>query len=171
MTTPVPPPEIREEGDLNISLLTLTRDFLQENRRRHDQGVWFSHMVRPLFGSDPTIRGTELARMIAETTREDCNTVGCFAGWAALFAGWRQWDKYPSTVYDPSLSFLMRYEMEIKEAARLSLGLTDDQARALFYANNNILDIVAMIDRLLTNQDDDLNDLRLIAERRAEELD
>ena len=170
MTT-VPPPEIREEGDLNIALLTLTRDFLQENRRRHDQGVWFSHIVRPLFGSDPAVRGRELARMIAETTREDCNTVGCFAGWAALFGGWRQWRPYPSTVYDPSLPEFDRYETEIREAARLSLGLTEDQARALFYAHNTIFDLVTMIDRLLTNQDDDLADIRLSIERRTEELD
>jgi hypothetical protein len=170
MTTPVAPPEIREEGDLNVPLLTLTRDFLQENRPRHNQGVWFSAIVRPLF-SNPGLRGPELARMIAETSRTDCNTVGCFAGWAALFAGWRQWDKYPSTVYDPSLSFLMRGEYAIKEAAQLSLGLTDDQAQALFFADNTIFDLVSMIDRLLTNQDDDLIDFYQTVKRRAEEQD
>jgi len=171
MTTPVPPPEMREEGDLNIALLTLTRDFLQENRRRHDQGVWFSAVIRPLFGSDPAIRGPELARMIAETSRTDCNTVGCFAGWAALFGGWRQWPAYPSTVYDPSLSFLLRGELEIREAARISLGLTEDQAHALFYAHNTIFDLVTMIDRLLTNQDDDLIDAYQDIKRRVEDAE
>src|SRR3954468_3647507 len=120
MTTLVPPPETRDEGDLNISLMILTRDFLQANRQRHRQKLWMTDFVAAT-REDEGIRGPELALLIARTT--ECNTAGCFAGWAALFAGWRQASDDVSTVYDPSRP--SDYLVRIKTAARVSLGLTN----------------------------------------------
>jgi len=161
MTTLVPPPETRDEGDLNISLMILTRDFLQANRQRHRQKLWMTDFVTAT-REDEGIRGPELALLIARTT--ECNTAGCFAGWAALFAGWRQVFNV-STVYDPSQP---ENVLPVKEAARQSLGLTNDQAAALFGSNNNIFDLVTMIERLLQDQDDDLADLYDLVNRRTD---
>jgi hypothetical protein len=151
------------ERPLNRELLTLTRDFLREHPERHAQDLWMSDWVAP------AMRAPELdaAGLVAAVTAPDntCGTAGCFAGWASLFAGYRQSPHMETIVIDSETGD----EWTMRVAAYRALGLTLHQAEALFHPANTIEDIIEGVDRILANENDPLVDIFARAEDRDAE--
>lgn len=149
-TRPTPVPPIIS-AELNRELATVTLDFLRANQARHRQSTWINGEVR-VAHDHPELRGAELAALLTDTPPNVCGTAGCFAGWASLFGGWRQIGGYDSVV-NPADRHDQR---SMREAAQVSLGLTDAQARVLFDADNTIDELAVMVEHLLADPTTDL---------------
>jgi hypothetical protein len=172
MTTPAAlPPTFPPDGEIDRELAELTLGFvIDEGRRRHYQALWIEGRVI-IAERNPGVRGAELARLLAENF-DVCGTRGCYAGWASLFAGWRQVGR-EDTVENPATG----ERTTMRRAARRSLGLTHVQAAVLFDATNSRAELEEMVARLLRDPADVLRDYwegrdidpDLVAEEEADE--
>ena len=153
---------------LNVDLLNFTVDFLQRNEQAHDQGVWFAG----------EINCSETGRALAEKREQNvCQTTGCVAGWASLFAGYHQlrsveFDETGDriSVGDDEVVDETGEVLDMRSAGAIALGLADDQASVMFAGHREIAGIAAMRDLLIANPDAEA--LQLIdAAREAEELE
>lgn len=152
---------------LNVALAETVRDFLRNHPQRHDQTHWVDGQVQVL-SADPDLAANipALIEALEAAWRDDvCMTTGCLAGWASLFAGYRQF-KNNSSVYDPAdflpgevPSYFSLKLIPMSEAARLALGLTDEQASALFWHRNTLDDIDDMFERIIADPSDQLDDV------------
>ena len=95
----------------NIELLEKTMTFIKDNPTKHDQRVWVNDA-----GS--------------------CGTTACFAGWAAMLAGW--------TAHEVDSCQDIAGEI----GANL-LGLTFQECRALFYGMNTVDELELMVKELV----------------------
>src|SRR4051812_16632068 len=87
----------------NVELARTVRNFLRDHPQRHNQRKWIDGRVQVL-AREPELAANVPALIAAleEAWRDDtCGTAGCFAGWASLFAGYRQFSD-GEYVYDPT---------------------------------------------------------------------
>lgn len=155
MSTPTPHP-VRpiHSAEPNHELLTMIDEFLQEVPERHDQATWINGRVR-IAAEHPEARGADLLELLHDT--ETCGTAGCFAGWAAIAAGWRQvsmWDE----VVDPTDPY-RRHHLTMREAAIRSLGITRYQAAVLFDSMNSRADIHEIVYAIVNGDEETLTRL------------
>jgi hypothetical protein len=140
----------------NVRLLRRTLKFIKDHPKAWNQDQWWKRdpEFRPLAEVAP-----DLPKRITKVVGQ-CNSAGCFAGWAATFAGWL-----------PDASFVERrteagYEQEAtgncekdgmrdtyEGAASDELGLTDHQARMLFHASNTLEDLEEFVDLIAKGDD------------------
>lgn len=108
----------------NAPLLRRTLEHIKANPQQHDQTVW--------------------------RTTTACGTVACYAGWAAELAGGEWIGGGDLLVAVPEDDGKEVFFDAIDAAARAQriLGLTEDQADALFYSENNLERIERIVDDL-----------------------
>ena len=78
----------------NVPLLRKTMDFIREHRERWNQQAWF-------FAMDEDAQRERLGHVYTFNPDDlgSCGTVGCFAGWAAQFAGGKSILALPQAAY------------------------------------------------------------------------
>lgn len=78
-----------------------------------------------------------------------CDTTACFAGHAAQLAGWRP------IIIAGYCSLVAKdcRDLRVCEAAQNELGLTDEQAAALFSGRNDVEDLQRMVKDLVNGSD------------------
>lgn len=86
-----------------------------------------------------------------EPTNE-CRTAGCLAGWRAMLDGAKPlWDSYVE-----GRSHLVRLPegepVTVENHAKERLGLTSDQASALFNEHNSLADLKRIVDEIVAGQ-------------------
>jgi hypothetical protein len=146
---------------LNVELLKDTLKHIQDNPQTWTQDVWFTHL-------DPD--GVRIWGMQEVTFEEinSCSTAFCFAGHAALKAGffpppknggqWKVIDPNGHTVY-------------AQDFAQNKLGLTASQADALFHQDNTMEDLEVMVDALIESPHLSGSDLHSLVERYDEDYE
>lgn len=114
----------------NVELLERTMLHILDHPEKHDQSIWVS----------------------------ECGTAGCLAGWACLLSGWTVGfvdnilAREKATVLSPHDG----YAYSLPWVAAELLGLTGDEAAALFHPENTIAELQLMVKDLVNG--DELRD-------------
>jgi hypothetical protein len=97
---------------INVPLLRKTLEHITAHPEEWDQGVW-----------------------MRQSNRTECGTAGCVAGWALTFAG-HELDF--ESCFFPNEALDLIDGRPIETVAQAELGLTEDQANALFSEHNGL---------------------------------
>jgi len=126
---------------LNVQLLKDTLQHIKDNPQTWTQDVWFTHLDSS---------GNRIYSLKEVTVEEinSCSTAFCFAGHAALKAGFFPPPKNGGEwkIIDPD----GRYVLADAFAAE-KLGLTFSQADALFHQDNTMEDLEKMVEALIAD--------------------
>lgn len=147
----------------NTDLLRRVRTILAENPRRHDQDTWYGNFFEDGDWINDYRLSVEEARqwaavpvpaepMVPEAT---CGTTGCVAGWAAILAapmGAVLTDGYFIVLPDQKEG---EDSLAISFYAREALGISRMQAIWLFSSSRTHVEVLAELDYLIENPDDE----------------
>lgn len=115
----------------NVELLTKVRDYVTREPAKFDMGIWTS--IKPDLVEFPD--GITKAKV-------ECGTTGCVAGWTVQLAGDKllvhEDTRNEDGTYVASCSVAKNGRIcDIEFRARKLLGLTYDEADALFFTDDN----------------------------------
>lgn len=107
-------------------------DFIEAHPDKHDQSRWIysptAEEIPPgVIGPDEVYAGYDRDRVLNE-----CGTTACYAGWYALLAG---------RVFSGYGHLLSGGRQDVPRFAAKGLGLTPDEAYALFYDADDLADV------------------------------
>jgi hypothetical protein len=110
---------------VNVQLLEQTMRHIIDHPETHDQGIWVSD-------------------------KEDCGTTACFAGWACLLSGAKQYDVTlsQSTFSADTASGWIRAD----DLAVQLLGIDEDTATNLFDGDNTVDDLQRIVKQLVNRE-------------------
>lgn len=129
---------------VNANLMLETLDHIEKNPQKWNQSVWFGYFTP---NGDRVWR---FDRMEVEE-RNSCGTAFCFAGHAAINAGFPKPPNDPLSpwqIIDPNGD-----RVRAEDFAREKLGLEVGQAGVLFDANNTMADLRKIVFAILANPD------------------
>jgi hypothetical protein len=128
------------ETKINVEKMRKVLEFISANPERHEQSSWThvqladidtcENVVVDLYNDD-----VEVYPIQREEAVWSCGTTGCFAGWTAMFEGWRPIAGLNGTVYrDDRID-------TVSQITRNALGLSLDESMMLFQGGNTRQDL------------------------------